>query len=186
MRTTYQSFVRRPNAPGFLLGFAAGVFVWLLLTIGLAIQRPAGSDEFTSATVVRVIDGDTIELDSGERVRYIGLDTPELFPRPECGAKAATDQNRSLVGGKRVDLLSGPEERDAYGRLLRYVFADGVFVNAQLVREGHARTSSFSRDERFRQLFAQLGADAEKDGRGLWSTCELLKHRPYIPQGVHH
>ena len=126
---------------------------------------------FTAAVVARVVDGDTVELRTGERVRYLGLDTPETFGDPECGAAAATARNRALVEGKAVELLPGPEDTDRYGRLLRYVFVDGVFVNAELVREGLARAQSFHPDERFAQVLVQLEVAARDAQRGLWARC---------------
>src|SRR6478752_8590167 len=98
--------------------------------------------------VVRVVDGDTIQvqLDGGrtERVRYIGMDTPESV-KPDtpvqCYAKAASAENKKLVQGERVKLVPDAEARDRYGRLLAYVYRerDGLFVNAELVRRGYAR-----------------------------------------------
>ena len=87
-----------------------------------------------------VIDGDTIALENGETVRYLGVDTPETVnpTKPvQCYGPEASEANRQLVGGKRVRLERCPD-RDQYGRLLRYVYVDGVFVEAELVRGGYA------------------------------------------------
>lgn len=152
---------------------AFGVTIGVLVTILVfALTFDDGHQErFETATVFRVIDGDTVELSSGERVRYIGIDTSELFPEPQCGAEAAAELNRYLVEGKEVELLPGLENRDRFGRLLRYVFAENVFVNAQLVREGLARAQGFHPDERFRQVLVQLAVDAKTAGRGFWAEC---------------
>ena len=151
-----------------------GVIIGVLVTsiVVNLILDDGHQERFETATVFRVIDGDTVELTSGERVRYIGIDTSELFPEAQCGAEAAAEFNRYLVEGKEVELLPGPENRDRYGRLLRYVFAENVFVNAQLLREGVARAQGFHTDERFRQVFVQLADDARKAGRGFWSECD--------------
>src|ERR671930_295765 len=113
--------------------------------------RKAGGDGPSSASVgrvVRVVDGDTIrvELDGHtERVRYIGIDTPESV-KPgtpvQCFAKRASAANAALVAGRTVRLVGDVEQRDRYGRLLAYVYRepDGDFVNARLVRDGYART----------------------------------------------
>ena len=79
------------------------------------------------ALVIRVIDGDTIELQDGSRVRYLGIDTPET---DEYYYTEATAKNRELVEGKIVELQSGKRDQDKYDRLLRYVYVNGVFVNA--------------------------------------------------------
>ena len=84
--------------------------------------------------VVRVVDGDTIKVSGGRRVRYVGIDTPEVGEDPE-----ATDFNRSLVGGRVVYLQRDVSDEDRFKRLLRFVYADGILVNAELVREGYAR-----------------------------------------------
>ena len=96
----------------------------------------------------------------------------ESFGEPECGADEATALNRQLVEGGLVELLPGPQERDKFGRLLRYVFAEGVFVNAELVREGMARAQSFHSEERFAQILVQLEVAARNASRGSWEDCD--------------
>ena len=115
--------------------------------------------------VVRVIDGDTIELQDGSRVRYLGIDTPETG---EPYYSEATAKNRELVEGKVVELQSGLRDKDEYGRLLRYVFIDGTFVNAELVAQGYARAYIFNQDERFSQVLVQLEQYAKMKNRGPW------------------
>jgi endonuclease YncB( thermonuclease family) len=97
-----------------------------------------------TVTVSRVIDGDTIEVSDGNRVRLIGIDTPE---RGECGYDEATAALRSLIGGAQVRLVPGArDDVDRYGRLLRYVEADGMDANLEMVRSGLAITRYDSRD----------------------------------------
>ena len=125
-----------------------------LLLIAVAVLVTRGGEHrrttvFGRAQVLRVVDGDTIRvrLDGGrtERVRYIGVDTPESV-KPgtavQCFAKRAAAANAALVAGRSVRLVGDVEQRDRYGRLLAYVYRepDGAFVNAQLVRDGYART----------------------------------------------
>ena len=123
---------------------------------------------------MRVADGDTIRvrLRSGaeERVRYIGVDTPERTGG-ECYADEATAYNARLVAGRDVRLVLDAEERDRYGRLLAYVYADGVFVNAELVREGYAQPLTVPPNVRFEDRFARLARDARRAERGLWASC---------------
>src|SRR4051812_39102195 len=128
-------------------------------------------------TVTRVVDGDTIHVFTGgrdESVRYIGVDTPESV-KPgtpvQCFAKAASAENHRLVAGRRVRLVYDAERRDRYGRLLAYVYRDGVFVNAALVRAGYARTLTIPPNVRFAERFAGLARDAREHRRGLWRRC---------------
>lgn len=130
-------------------------------------DRPAEE----TAVVVFVIDGDTIRvrLSDGreEKVRLIGIDTPELDQPFGDEARSAS---QALVGGRVVRLQRDSSERDRYGRLLRYVYADGLFVNAELVREGYARYVTYPPDVAFADYFASLQHEAETAGKGMWAT----------------
>lgn len=128
----------------------------------------------TWATVSRVIDGDTVELAGGARVRYIGIDAPEVSNPSECYATEATEQNRSLVEGRLVALRKDVSETDRYGRLLRYVYLPGgEMVNATLVREGFAKALTFPPDVAFADWFVELEREAREAERGLWGpACE--------------
>jgi len=124
-----------------------------------------GTPQMEQVFVARVIDGDTIELQDGRYVRYLGIDTPEVG---EYYALEATARNRELVEGKIVELQSGNRNRDEYDRLLRYVYVDGVFVNAELVAQGYATAYIFDPDERYSQVLVQLEQYAKMKERGLW------------------
>ncbi len=93
--------------------------------------------------VVEVIDGDTVDLGNGERVRLVGIDTPE---RGECGYEKAADALSALVLGRQVELVRSDEDRDQYDRLLRYVDVDGADAGLELVRRGLAIARYDSRD----------------------------------------
>ena len=131
--------------------------------------------------MLEVIDGDTIavELAGGatERVRYIGIDTPESTPdQPlECFGHEAAEANAALVEGRSVELAFGPELRDDYGRLLAYVLVPGgdaaVMANAELVGRGFARTLTIAPNDARAPELARLEADAARAGRGLWRAC---------------
>jgi len=127
--------------------------------------------------VLRVIDGDTILVSLGgreERVRYIGVDTPETVApeRPvECFGKEASDANAALVAGKTIRLERDVSDRDRFGRLLRYVYIGGVHVNEELVRRGYATVTTFPPDVRETARFRALEQEAREAGRGLWRTC---------------
>ena len=144
----------------------------IALIIGLAIGLAGGYGIWHSeptmekALVAQVIDGDTIELANGKRVRYLGIDTPESG---EYYFEEATRRNVDLVHGKTISLQRGNRNTDEYGRLLRYVYADGVFVNAELVAQGYATAYIFDSDERYSQVIVQLEQYAKMRKKGLWS-----------------
>lgn len=124
--------------------------------------------------VTRVVDGDTIEITGGQKVRYIGIDTPEVVdPRKpiECFGEKAKERNQQLVENKTVELEIDVSETDKYGRLLRYVYVDGFMVNQLLVKEGFAKSASYPPDIKYQHLFKQAETKARKNNAGLWSRC---------------
>jgi micrococcal nuclease len=139
----------------------------------------AGSEsDAITAAVVDVVDGDTIEVSiEGEvvDVRYIGIDTPESVAPGEpveCFGERAARFNARLVAGERVRLAFDAERRDRYGRLLAYVYVGELFVNAELVRRGYARTLTIAPNDSFADRFDRLQQAAGSSGRGLWGACE--------------
>jgi micrococcal nuclease len=138
------------------------------------------SRDASTGRVVRAVDGDTIVVAVGggreERVRYIGVDTPETV-KPgtpvQCFGKRASAYNHALVDGRAVRLVGDAEARDRYGRLLAYVYRadDGLFVNAALVRGGYATTLTIAPNVAHAGELAALAAGARRAGRGLWSAC---------------
>jgi len=129
-----------------------------------------------TATVVRVIDGDTIAVTiegQAETVRYIGIDTPEPYRdgEPACYAEEATSRNIELVAGEQVRLVSDSEDRDKYDRLLRYVYVDESFVNEQLVAEGYATTLHIAPNTTEAQTLQQAEDTAREEQLGLWVAC---------------
>jgi len=142
-----------------LLGLAIG------LGIGYPLWHTTSTPAMEQALVIRVIDGDTIELQDGSRVRYLGIDTPETG---EPYYSEATARNKELVEGKVVYLQKGKRDRDEYNRLLRYVYVDGVFVNAELVAQGFATAYIFDTDDWYSQTLVRLEQYAKMKGRGLW------------------
>lgn len=131
------------------------------------------------AVVVRVVDGDTVHVrvaDRVEKVRYIGIDTPETHhPKrgEEPGGRVATAVNGRLVGDRAVRLEPDVQLRDRYGRLLAYVYRepDGAFVNARLVRDGYARTMTIEPNVAHAGELARLAGAARRARRGLWGRC---------------
>lgn len=127
-------------------------------------------------TVTRVVDGDTIHVSVAgrrERVRYIGVDTPESRGGAECFARAASALNARLVAGRRVRLTTDVERRDRYGRLLAYVhrLPDRLFVNGELVRRGYATVLTIPPNVARAVELARLQRTAQRAGRGLWTAC---------------
>ena len=135
------------------------------------------------AFVTRVIDGDTIEIENGERVRYIGMDTPEDTSVKECFGGEATRRNRELVEGRSVELERDVSDTDRFGRLLRYVWLDSEMVNEVLIAEGFASVSTFPPDVKYEEHFFELEEEAMSDGLGLWSACPEGRGTPTIGQG---
>jgi micrococcal nuclease len=137
---------------------------------------PVGRTE--AARVVRVVDGDTIIVDRGrgnERLRYIGMDTPETVkpdtPVAWMGPEASA-ANKALVDGRAVVLERDVSETDQYGRLLRYVWLrDGdrwTLVNLELVRRGFAQVATYPPDVRWTDVFLAAQRVAREAGLGLW------------------
>jgi micrococcal nuclease len=144
-------------------------------------------------TVIRVVDGDTFELENKERVRLLGIDTPEKYESKKLEKDATTsgmdkktvkklgqlasNYVKGFVEGKRVRLERDPtnEDKDRYGRLLRYVYLeDGTCVNAKIIQDGYAQVyESFpitKMDE-----FRKLQREARENNRGLWGPVDGLK-----------
>ena len=147
-----------------------------------AAASPAGATE--TARVVRVVDGDTIVVDRGrgnEKVRYIGMDTPEsVKPNTpvEFMATEASAANAALVEGRTVTLERDVSETDRYGRLLRYVWvadpaggAGLVMVNLLLVEQGYAQVSTWPPDVAHADLFVAAERAARDAGLGLWGAA---------------
>lgn len=167
---------------------------WLMLMLlfgGSATLPPVATPEDTHsdtatevlpdrerAVVERVIDGDTIVLGSGERVRLLGIDTPE---RGECYFTEARDYLAWWLDRVEVSLEADGRDTDEYGRLLRYVFTNRVWggtastteflVNDALVREGYARTMPIGDARQYREQFKESEQAARAAGAGRWSAC---------------
>lgn len=133
---------------------------------------PARTATATTTPVARVIDGDTIVIAGGERVRYIGIGTPELRPDGGGGAEpyaiAAKDANAALVAGREVRLVYDDEKRDRYGRLLAYVYVGDTFVNLRLVERGLATARAYPPNTDQQRVFEAAQARARAARVGMW------------------
>ncbi len=143
------------------------------------------SYNYADIKVKRVIDGDTVQLENGQRVRLIGIDTPEMHESDKLYrdsqrtkqdittiqklGRLAYEFTKNLLEGKRVSLEFDVEKRDRYERLLAYVYLkDGTFVNAKIVEEGYASLMTIAPNVKYADLFLKLYRQARENRRGLW------------------
>lgn len=129
-------------------------------------------------TVVEVIDGDTIRLDDGRRIRYISIDAPE---EGKCFAQEAKKINSDLVLGKKVRLEMDTNEMDHFGRYLAYVYLQEgekkVFVNEFLLAEGAGEFFLDTVNLRYQGLLVQAAEEAHEENKGLWQACALVPEK---------
>ncbi|MEW5758365.1 MAG: thermonuclease family protein [Candidatus Omnitrophota bacterium] len=165
------------------------LFILFLLipVICFAQECPRGSQNHIHKIFIvkRVIDGDTLLLNNGQKVRLIGLDTPEMHEsdklyrdakRTKKDIKVIQAQGRlayqftkSLVEGKAVSIEFDIEHYDKYGRLLAYVYLeDNTFINAKIIEEGYAQTMTIPPNVKHQELFLNLQKQARENNRGLW------------------
>lgn len=130
--------------------------------------------------VSRVIDGDTIELSDGRRVRYIGIDTPEIREKnndtwsykPMPYSEEAREFNRNLVEGKAVKLEFDVQELDKYGRILAYVYIWDTMVNLEMLSQGYAMIYTYPPNVKYSRMFLKAQEEAREARRGLWAGVE--------------
>ena len=154
----------------------------------IKLSIPFGkSYNYADVLVTRAIDGDTLVLETGERLRLIGIDTPEMHEskklyRDSERSKQGVDIiqklgvraykfTKDLVEGKRVSLEFDVEKYDKYGRLLAYVYLKGqnnTFVNAEIVKQGYASLMTIPPNIKYADLFKELYQEARESRRGLW------------------
>ena len=181
------------------------IFFVLLLTIFFfAAQRfyvhaPRSSShvdvnesEYADIAVIYIYDGDTIKLANGEKVRFVGIDTPESSENKKLFrdaarshqdvheiirmGHAAASYTRSLLAGRRVRLEFDIEKRDKYGRLLAYVYRveDGLFINEDIIRNGYAYPMTIPPNILHADEFKRLFREAQKSRRGLWAASVVI------------
>lgn len=166
---------------------------WLLLALLCAILCPVAHADsvylplvgryffdrpMTWATVTYVWDGDTFDIDTDgdgltdDRVRPIGIDTPEVSFGVECYGPEAKTRAKELLDGQRVALERDVSDRDDWDRLLRYVYLPhGQWINGTLVREGFARVTIYPPDDRYSVALYALEDLAIAEGAGGWAAC---------------
>jgi micrococcal nuclease len=140
-----------------------------LPTINPTLTPSVGIKE--KVKVSRVIDGDTFELSDKRRVRYIGINSPEMTDtRSEvrCLAQKAKEADQKLIEGKEVELEKDVSETDKYGRLLRYVWIDGKMINEELMEEGWTQIDTYPPDVKYQTIFLNEEKEAKLNNLGIW------------------
>lgn len=154
----------------------AGIAALILATIGCEGADDANRCGPSEAVVARAIDGDTVELEDGTRVRYLLVDTPESTNgKDDCYGAEAAEFNRQLVEGKSVRLEYDVECEDQYGRLLAYLEIGDRELNTLLVERGYACVLHVppNGDDRVAQ-FEDLEQIAKATGKGMWGACPVV------------
>ena len=134
------------------------------------VNTPIPFDDVEMGRVVRVVDGDTIEVELNGRVvdvRYVGVNTPE---RDEVCYSEATQANADRVAGQTVRLVQDVSDTDRFDRLLRYIYVGDTFVNRELIVGGYAEAVLYEPDDRYFDEFSQLEQQAARSDRGCHPT----------------
>lgn len=164
-----------------ILQFLAGLFLACLLLLPEAACSYGVSQW---AHVKYVIDGDTIVLQNGRKVRYIGINAPEIAHKDKPGEPfgiEAREFNRKLVQNRDVRIIQAGDGVDRFGRILAYVFTkDGRMVNERLLKQGLAHVCFFSRDLKYRRLLIQAQLFAINARKGIWSLRPVRPEDFYI------
>ncbi len=145
------------------------VIILLIVVLNLAFSF-TGQVTGYEASVKRVIDGDTIELQNGERVRLLGIDTPE---KGQYLYKESTEWLESLIENRQVTLERDITERDKYDRLLRHVYFGNRHVNLELVKIGYAKSLVILPDEKFSVEISEAEAQAIENNLGIWKYAQI-------------
>ncbi|MEQ9619649.1 MAG: thermonuclease family protein [Deltaproteobacteria bacterium] len=159
------------------------IFIALALGFYFFSGEDDGKGDGVSFRVVEVVDGDTVIIDDekNSRVRYLGLDSPEIAVQDSPGdplSEEARDFNAALVEGKRVRLEFDKEKYDVYGRLLAYVYADSLFVNLEILRGGLAIPLIIEPNGRYSDLIYEATEEARRLRKGMWSELNSFDTPP--------
>ncbi len=179
----HRLMMRRRSCAAFLCG--ALVFVEFVHCADAKFEKRSEKGAAPrSATVVAVLDGDTVVLDDGSKVRYLGVDTPEMdheTGRHACYAREAYESNKAWVLGRRVTLAYEEPKRDEHGRLLAYVLTpEGMVVNAELVRQGLAYVFRGAQEFSKFPEFLALQREAVLARRGMHGACAVREEKAYV------
>jgi micrococcal nuclease len=161
---------------------------WFLVLLAMSLQGAPGlswgGSPPSSGKVAFVCDGDTIILESGERIRYLGIDAPEVAhegTKADCFGDDAKKLNSDLVLHKQVSLQYDRETTDLYGRLLAYVvLPDGRCANLEMLRAGCAYIFRSSKDFGRLEEFLLLQREAIHKQKGMWGACPVKSAKTYL------
>ncbi len=154
MKMTYAVFIVLIIFPSIYLSVFTGLFI------------EPNEAERTEAFVARVIDGDTVEIETGEMIRLLGINTPE---KGQYYYRESTEFLKDLIEGKTVLLEKNKEDKDKYGRLLRYIHIDSTLVNLELVKKGYATIYMIEQDEKYHDLLLEAESSAKENNIGIWA-----------------
>ena len=153
---------------------------FLLLVVLMVAQACMTSEDTTTLpnnttrTITKVVDGDTITLDGGEKIRLIGVDTPEVYGGKQCFGPESSAYTKSLLKpGTQVRVELDKDHLDSYSRTLAYIYRvdDGLFVNADLIANGYAREIYYAPNGAHRSEFQTLQSQAQLKKLGRWAAC---------------
>lgn len=133
------------------------------------LKAETNSSAEVTSKITYVVDGDTVEIESGERVRLIGIDSPE---RSQPYYLEAKNQLTTLVLNKKVRLEKDITDKDRYGRLLRYIYTGDLFINVEMVRLGYANSYTYPPDVKYQSQILSAEREARSSQKGLWAQPE--------------
>ncbi len=154
----------------------------IILVLFVTACNPA---DYSKIKVREVVDGDTVILENGRHLRYIGIDTPESRIKkdgqfvydPQPFAEQATELNRRLVGGKVVRVEFDLDKKDRYGRLLGYCFVGDTFINRKLLEEGLAVLYTYPPNIKYVDSLTEAQKEARRRKKGLWGAYQTISHQ---------
>ena len=159
-------------------------FTLIIVLLACGLVSPAADADSLRVKVHWVDDGDTIVVAGGERVRYLGINTPEVAHKDKPGepfGEEAKAFNKKLVQGRWVNLELAEQQRDRYGRLLAFVFLeDGTSVNGELIRQGYAHLLRRESKLPYWKRLLELQRQALKEKKGMWSLPVVKPEKIYI------
>ncbi len=155
------------------------LFLVLIFGAYYFFEKTEKAPDYAEYRVLEVIDGDTVVIDDAKnsRVRYLGIDTPEIGIQDSPAdpmSKEATDFNSQLVQGKKVRLEFDEQKYDVYGRILAYVYVDDVFVNEELLKEGSATVLIIEPNGMHSEILYRALDLAKKNKKGIWGDLKYL------------
>ena len=169
------------------LNIILAIVIFVLgLLVGRRILAPKNTltnEEINRYVVISVIDGDTFRINNKQRVRLLGIDSPE---KGECYYKEATKALTDLIEGQTVILEKDISDKDKYGRWLRYAIlqketGDNILVNAYMVANGYALTTAIPPDKHYRELLRAKQEKAKRNKLGLWGACDYKEKNEVLP-----